>query len=72
MKKVISDGYKSIAICGIGIDIGNLDPKTIARITVEICNRYDNHIEISIIDDNKEFIKEVNSFVKELNNVSTE
>ena len=72
LQEVISDGYKSVAICGLGIDEGNLDPKTIARITVENCNRYNSEIEIKVIDDNEEFIKEVNNFIKELNNVSTE
>ena len=72
LQKVVRDGYESVAVCGIGIRDGNLDPKTIARITVEICNRYNNKIEIKIIDDNEEFIKEANSFVKELNNVNTE
>ncbi len=72
LQEVVSDGYKSVAICGLGIEDGNLDAKTIARITVDICNRHDGKIEISIIDDNKEFIKEVNNFVKESNNVSTE
>jgi len=72
LQKVISDGYESVAICGIGIDEGNLDAKTVARITAEICNRYDSQIKITIIDDNKEFIREIDNFVKELNNVSTE
>ena len=68
LKQVINDGVESVAICGIGLDDENLEPKTVARITVEICNRYDGQIEISIIDDNKEFITEVNNFVKELTN----
>jgi len=72
LQLVVDDGCESVAVCGLGIEDGNLDTKTIARITVEICNRYDNRIKISIIDDNKEFIKEVSSFVKELNNVGTE
>jgi O-acetyl-ADP-ribose deacetylase (regulator of RNase III) len=71
LQTVVDDGYQSVAVCGLGIEDGNLDAKTIARITVEICNRYDNKIEISIIDDNKEFIREVNSFIKESHNVNT-
>ncbi len=72
LQEVIRDGYKSVAVCGMGIGDGNLDEKTIARITVDICNRYDKDIEISIIDDNEEFIKEVNIFLRESNNVSIE
>ena len=70
MQTVVGDGYKSVAICSLGDD--NLDEKTIARITVEICNRYDSRIKINIIDDNEDFIREVNSFIKEFNNVNTE
>ena len=72
LKAVVSDKMKSVTIGGLGIEEGELDKKTVARITVENCNRYDSRIDISIIDDNKEFIKEVNVFLKELNNVSTE
>ncbi len=71
LQTVVTDGYTSVAICGLGIGDGDLDEKTIARITVEICGRYDNRIEINIIDDNEEFIREVNVFLKELNSVST-
>jgi len=70
LEEVVSDGYASVAVCGLGDS--NLDEKTIARITVENCNRYDNRISISIIDDNKDFIKEINVLLRELNNVSTE
>ncbi len=65
LQRVINDGIKTVTICGLGIDEGNLDAKTIARITAETCNRYNRKIEIKIIDDNKEFIKEFNNFVKE-------
>jgi len=71
LQEVVRDGYKTVAVCGLGIDVGNLDPKTVARITVENCNRYDERIEITIIDDNKEFIEETDFLVKEINNVST-
>jgi O-acetyl-ADP-ribose deacetylase (regulator of RNase III) len=72
LKAVVTDGYKSVAICGLGIGDGDLDEKAVARITVDICERYDGKIEISIIDDNEFFIKESNVFLKEWNNVSTE
>ncbi len=65
LKTVIRDGMKTVTICGLGIDDGNLDKKTVARITTEICNRYNKKIEIKIIDSNEEFIKEVNNLVKE-------
>jgi len=65
LKKVISDGMQSLTICGVGIDAGNLDAKTVARITLEVCIRYKENIEIKIIDDNEEFVREFNNFVKE-------
>ena len=72
LRKVVEDGMQSVTVCGLGIDDGNLDEKTIARITVEVCSRYSNNISINIIDDNIAFINEVNNFIKEVNNVSTE
>ena len=61
--EVVKDKAVSVAICGIGIDDGDLDPKTIARITVEICNKYKNRIKIKIIDDNREFIEEAKKLI---------
>ncbi|KKL96368.1 hypothetical protein LCGC14_1845220, partial [marine sediment metagenome] len=53
LQRVINDKIKTVTVCGLGIDEGNLDPKTIARITAETCNRYNRKIEIKIIDNNK-------------------
>ena len=65
LKAAVKDKIKSITVCGLGIENGDLDKKTIARITVEICNKYKKRIEIKIIDNSEEFIKEVNILVKE-------
>ena len=62
---VVRDKMKSVAVCGLGIDDGNLDKKSVARITVEICKRYSKKIKIKIIDSNEEFIREVSNLVKE-------
>ena len=64
--KVVKDKEVSVAICGVGIGDGDLEPKTIARITVEICNKYKNRIKIKIIDNNKEFIEEVKILISPL------
>ena len=56
---------KSVAVCGLGIEGGDLDPTTVARITVDVCSRYDDRIEIKIIDNNEEFIREVDILAKE-------
>jgi len=67
LSEVVQDKYESVSICGIGIGwgCGNLDPKTIARITVEKCSKYSDRVDIKIIDSNEEFIKEFNNFSKE-------
>ena len=62
-KQVIDDYMNSVTICGIGIEPGDLDPRSVARITCEICNIYKHDIKIKIIDDNREFINEVNKIL---------
>ena len=65
-KKIKADKVKSVSLCGLGIDLGDLDAKSIARITIEICKKHRNQLEIKIIDNNAEFIKECNSFASKL------
>ena len=65
MSRVVRDNMESVTLCGIGIEHGDLDQKTIARVTVDICRKYDNHVKIKIIDDRKEFITEVDNLIKE-------
>lgn len=57
--QAIKDQWKSVTICGIGIEPGDLDKKTIAAITCEMCNRLKEQINIKIMDDNVDFINEV-------------
>jgi O-acetyl-ADP-ribose deacetylase (regulator of RNase III) len=64
MKKVIKDKNKTVALCGIGIEPGDLDKKSIAKITMQICDKFSHKIKIKIIDDNKEFIDELNKIEK--------
>ncbi len=66
-KQVIDDYMNSVTICGIGIEPGDLDPRSVARITCEVCNIYKHDIKIKIIDDNKEFINEVNKILENSN-----
>ena len=65
LKRVEADGMKSVTICGLGIEPGDLDPKTIARITWEQADKFTEKMEIKIIDENKEFINELNDLSKE-------
>jgi len=55
----------SISICGIGIEEGDIEKKTAARIIVEICEKYANLIDIKIIDKDEEFISNVKEYLKE-------
>ena len=71
LQMVVADKMKSVSLCGIGIDLGDLDKKTVARLTFEICRKYENKIEIKIIDNNEEFIIEVNNLIGK-NNVITQ
>ena len=66
-KQVIDDYMNSVTICGIGIEPGDLDPRSVARIICEICNIYKHDIKIKIIDDNREFINEVNKILENSN-----
>ena len=62
-KAALRDKVKDITICGIGIGIGELDKKSVAFIITDICYKYDMAIKIKIIDDDSEFIKEVNNLM---------
>lgn len=58
IKKIIEDGFKSVSICGIGIDQGDIDKTIAAQLILNVCLKYDKKIEIKIVDDNKDFIDE--------------
>jgi len=62
-KEALKDEISSVTVCGLGIDPGELDKKAVAYITWDISNRYSHLIEVKIIDDNEEFINEINKFV---------
>ncbi len=66
-KQVIDDYMNSVTICGIGIEPGDLDPRSVARITCEICNKHKYNIKILIIDNNVEFIEECNKILENSN-----
>lgn len=65
LQSAVNDQMESVTICGLGIEPGDLDPKSIARITKEQAEQFEEKIEIKVIDDNEEFINELNNFVKE-------
>ena len=71
LQMVVDDEMESVALCGLGIDFGEIDNKTVARLTFEICKKYENKIKIKIIDYSEEFITEINNLIRE-NNVITQ
>ena len=62
LKKTIKDKMSSVTVCGLGINQGELDKTTAARIIVETCDRYRDKIEIKIMDEDVEFINEAKRF----------
>ena len=65
--KVVEDKMERVTICAIGIEEGELDKKTAARILFEICIKYKDQIEIKIMDSDEEFINYIYSFYEESN-----
>lgn len=56
IKKAIQDKNKSISICGLGIEDGDLEKNMVAQIFILICKKYCDKIDIKILDDDAEFI----------------
>jgi len=59
-----ADEMESVTIVGLGIEMGELDPITVARVTLEQINKFADRIEIKVIDGNKEFINELQKITK--------
>jgi len=65
LETVCDDDMESVAICGIGIDPGDLDSKSIAIVIKKVCDKFDDRIIITIIDDDAVFINKINELLKE-------
>jgi O-acetyl-ADP-ribose deacetylase (regulator of RNase III) len=63
LKMVELDKIESVTICGLGIGLGELDPIVAAGITAGQINKFAKKIEIKVIDENQEFINELNRIV---------
>jgi len=64
LKMACQDKMKSVTICGLGIGLGELDPVVIAGVTARQIEKFLDEIEIKVIDDNQEFINELNRIVR--------
>jgi len=65
MSRVIKDNMISVSFCGMGIEPGDLDVRSVARIISDICKYFQDEINIKVIDDNVEFIKDLCIFYGE-------
>ena len=65
LSMVYKDGYKTVTISSIGIEIGELNTKIAAFVMMEQINKFSSHFEIKVIDDNVEFIEELKCLFKE-------
>jgi O-acetyl-ADP-ribose deacetylase (regulator of RNase III) len=65
IRRVIEDGMESVTLCGFGIEPGDLDPKSVARIMSDVCKLFQDEIQIKIIDSDKNFIKNLCIFFGE-------
>jgi len=63
LKRVIKDKNKTVSICGLGIEDGDLEKILVARIFFLTCKKYSDKIGIKIIDDDIEFISELERLV---------
>ena len=61
----LEDGVESITICGLGIEPGELDEKSVAQATFEVCDKFKKKMDVKIIDNNEKFINELKNLVKE-------
>lgn len=59
LKQVIKDKNKSVSICGLGIEDGDLEKILVARIFFLTCQKYCDKIDIKIIDDDNKFISDL-------------
>jgi len=63
--KEISKKSKSVTIGALGTEPGELDKRSVARIILEISDKFNGKIDIKIIDDDKEFINNLEEIYEE-------
>ena len=64
LKQVIKDKNKSVSICGLGVEDGDLEKILVARIFILTCQKYSDKIDIKIIDSDKKFISELEKLLE--------
>ena len=69
--KAVTDKNRTITICGIGTENGELDISTVSRIILSTCEKYTGII-FKIIDSNEEFIKEISKMAGKENRIKSE
>ena len=64
LQEVIKDKHKSVSVCGIGVENGDLEKNIAARIFLLTCKKYSDKIGIKIIDSDKKFISELEKLME--------
>ena len=70
LEAAVKDGVKSIAFPGLGTGVGQLNKQQVAAMMVSVAESYNDRIEITIIDLDKEFIDFVKGRVQSESDVS--
>jgi O-acetyl-ADP-ribose deacetylase (regulator of RNase III) len=65
LQNAILDKNKSVTIPGIGLDCDGIDSYVVADIVVRCAYKYKDRIDIKIIDDNPNFINNINKVLEE-------
>jgi len=59
LQQVIKDKNKSVSICSLGVEEGDLKQSLVAIAFLNILKKYSDKIHIKVIDDDKKFISEL-------------
>lgn len=55
--RAIHEGFKAIAVPGLGTGIGNLSPNLVAMATVKTAKKYGNDLEVYVVDIDPVFVE---------------
>jgi len=64
LTQIVKDRMISVTISGLGVDRNSISKSSIARVIVDTAKKFLWKLEICIIDDDVEFIEEINYFVE--------
>jgi O-acetyl-ADP-ribose deacetylase (regulator of RNase III) len=65
LRRAIKDKNKTISICGLGVEEGDLEKLLVARIFYLTCKKYSDKIGIKVIDDDMVFVSELKKMLED-------